>query len=565
MGIMDQIYTKKYKELMKQIESLNKKNINGYDTFEEYLISDSKMLSYFEELKKLEKKFPKLHVDSYDTFHHTISNQLNKIYNNFLYKAFEKDDRKQKINMLNELREDINNSYDYNFDDIVKDISKDLDEKIENVDRYELKEIEDKHSIKDPLYNEIVKFVAEQDKVSSSLLQRRFRLGYSRACELLDLLEEQGIIGPATGSIKPRDVLIRVDNSNYNIDEHKIKKLIKLSSEDYRMKQLNDNRKNKTINEIMKEYNVDSEYDSNGDMFISLKNALITCSSKLEDKTNFINNVIKYCSPDKTKLIILDMELVELMDYYGLPHLIMPIMTTSEKFDVALQKMLLEMEDRYNLLLKKGVKSISDYNNINDIIKLPNIIIIINEIFNLLDMRRIYDNLIQLLLNGERVGIKVIAFSKLKKKELKLGTMESLINTYSKYDYQKIIDGIPEINNYGLDDEMDGFDFEEYTAELLKANGFDDVEVTNFSGDFGVDVIAVKDDIKYAIQCKKYSSPVGIKAVQEVIGSKTMNDCHVAVVLTNNTFTKSAKELAKKNNVLLWDGEKLQELIENYK
>ena len=106
--------------------------------------------------------------------------------------------------------------------------------------------------------------------------------------------------------------------------------------------------------------------------------------------------------------------------------------------------------------------------------------------------------------------------------------------------------------------------FEKYTGELLKANGFTKVEVTQCSGDFGVDVIAYKDDIKYAIQCKKYSSPVGVKAVQEVIGSKSMNGCHVAVVLTNNTFTKQAIELAEKNNVLLWNRDKLIELINNY-
>lgn len=562
---MDRIYTRKYEELERQIESLNQKNARGYDTFEEYLISDNKMLSYFEELKKLEKKFPKLHVDSYDAFYHTISNQLNKIYNNLLYNAFEKENQQTRINELNKLRDDVNNSYNYNFDDIVKEISRDLEDKIENVDRYKLEEIEDKYSTKDPLYNEVVEFVVQQGKASSSLIQRRFRLGYNRACELLDLMEKQGIIGPATGSMKPRDVLVGPDNSNYNVAEHKIRKLIKLSSEEYRMKKLNDNRKNKTISEIMKEYNIDSEYNDNNDISMSLKNSLITCSTKLEDKTNFINSIIKYCSPDKTKLVILDMELVELMDYYGLPHLITPIMTTSEKFDETLKKMLLEMEDRYNLLLKKGVKSIKDYNNLDDVNKLPNIVIIVNEIFNLLDMKKIYDNLIKLLLNGERVGIKIVVFSKLNHKELKLGTMESLINIYSKYDFKKIIDGIPETNEYEINDEMNGFDFEEYTAELLKANGFEDVEVTNFSGDFGVDIIAFKDDIKYAIQCKKYSSPVGIKAVQEVIGSKSMNDCHVAVVLTNNTFTKSAKELAKKNNVLLWDGEKLQELIENYK
>ena len=63
----------------------------------------------------------------------------------------------------------------------------------------------------EPLYNEIVEFVVEQGKASSSLIQRRFRLGYNRAARIMDLLEERGIVGPPTGSSKPREVLVGVD------------------------------------------------------------------------------------------------------------------------------------------------------------------------------------------------------------------------------------------------------------------------------------------------------------------------------------------------------------------
>ena len=112
-----------------------------------------------------------------------------------------------------------------------------------------------------------------------------------------------------------------------------------------------------------------------------------------------------------------------------------------------------------------------------------------------------------------------------------------------------------------IDNEISGAEFEKITKEILEKNGFVNVMTTPISGDFGVDVIAEKDSIKYVIQCKKYSSSVGIKAVQEVIGSKSMNNAHVAAVLTNNYFTKSAKELANKNNVLLWDRKKLGEMI----
>lgn len=65
----------------------------------------------------------------------------------------------------------------------------------------------------DPLYNEIVEFAVQTGKISASLLQRRFKLGYNRAARIVDLLEERGIVGPQNGS-KPREVLVKVENNN---------------------------------------------------------------------------------------------------------------------------------------------------------------------------------------------------------------------------------------------------------------------------------------------------------------------------------------------------------------
>lgn len=67
----------------------------------------------------------------------------------------------------------------------------------------------------DPLYNEILDFTVATGKISASLIQRRFRLGYNRAARVVDLLEERGIIGPSNGS-KPREVLLKVDPSQKN-------------------------------------------------------------------------------------------------------------------------------------------------------------------------------------------------------------------------------------------------------------------------------------------------------------------------------------------------------------
>ncbi|MBQ9019409.1 MAG: cell division protein FtsK [Bacilli bacterium] len=66
-----------------------------------------------------------------------------------------------------------------------------------------------KSSSDDQLYNEIVDFVVKSGKASASLLQRKFKIGYNKAATMIDELEENGIIGPATGNSKPREVLVK--------------------------------------------------------------------------------------------------------------------------------------------------------------------------------------------------------------------------------------------------------------------------------------------------------------------------------------------------------------------
>ncbi len=60
----------------------------------------------------------------------------------------------------------------------------------------------------DPMYDSVKEYVIQAQKASTSLLQRRFSIGYNRAARLIDLLEERGIIGPVQGS-KPREVYIK--------------------------------------------------------------------------------------------------------------------------------------------------------------------------------------------------------------------------------------------------------------------------------------------------------------------------------------------------------------------
>lgn len=111
-------------------------------------------------------------------------------------------------------------------------------------------------------------------------------------------------------------------------------------------------------------------------------------------------------------------------------------------------------------------------------------------------------------------------------------------------------------------DNMDGYSFEYFCADVLKKNGYYNVKVTQGSGDQGVDILAERDNIKYAIQCKHYSQPVGNKAVQEVYTGMRFYHCHVGIIMTNSYFTQSAKELAKENGIVLWDRDYLFKFLD---
>ncbi len=110
-------------------------------------------------------------------------------------------------------------------------------------------------------------------------------------------------------------------------------------------------------------------------------------------------------------------------------------------------------------------------------------------------------------------------------------------------------------------DLMEGHAFEYYCAELLRRRGFQEVEVTKGSGDYGIDILAEKEGISFAIQCKCYASPVGVKAVQEAYAGRDYYDRMVGVVLTNQYFTQPAVDAAKKLKIVLWDRGYLESMI----
>ena len=158
--------------------------------------------------------------------------------------------------------------------------------------------------------------------------------------------------------------------------------------------------------------------------------------------------------------------------------------------------------------------------------------------------------IIAYLIKGIIVLIKFISAKTAKREEGKI---------YKKLLKTDIYEQLTQIDN------LDGWEFEKYIGELLKLTGFKNVIITKGSGDFGADIVAEKENDKYAFQCKRFSSNIGPKPIGEVLRGMNKYKCNKGVVITNNYFTKQAIQEAKVSNIELWDRDKLSMLIRNNK
>lgn len=120
----------------------------------------------------------------------------------------------------------------------------------------------------------------------------------------------------------------------------------------------------------------------------------------------------------------------------------------------------------------------------------------------------------------------------------------------SEYEHKLLQSGIYQV------DSMSGTTFEDYLATILKAKGYR-VQQTPASGDYGADLILSANGIKIAVQVKRYSDKVGIKAVQEISSAKNYYGVDECWVITNNYFTAPAIKLADSNEVKLIDRDQL--------
>ena len=109
--------------------------------------------------------------------------------------------------------------------------------------------------------------------------------------------------------------------------------------------------------------------------------------------------------------------------------------------------------------------------------------------------------------------------------------------------------------------QKSGLDFEVYVQAI-----FEDREIPVFetptSNDYGADLVLYRNGKVAVIQCKYHSAPIGIHAVQEVVGAIKHYKADAGIVISNQPFTRQAVTLAQSNHVLLIDGQRLQAIAD---
>ena len=146
-----------------------------------------------------------------------------------------------------------------------------------------------------------------------------------------------------------------------------------------------------------------------------------TGSGKSVCINSIIVSILMRTKPDEVKLVLVDPKKVELSMYNGVPHLLAPVVTDPKKANIALKKIVVEMERRYDIFSESGTKNIAGYNMYvekknevlpeeNKIKKLPFIVVIIDELADLMLVaaKEVEDSIMRITQMARAAGIHLI-------------------------------------------------------------------------------------------------------------------------------------------------------------
>ena len=252
------------------------------------------------------------------------------------------------------------------------------------------------------MMKDAIDLVVELGQASVSALQRRFRIGYSRATRMIDAMESMGIIGPPDGA-EPRKVICT--------DPSQIEKALKTYDPkiDYgaenrvRLEQTVDE---KEVLEVLKITRLEETLPLTD--IIPVKATIITGSTH-EDRLGIVDRVIASTSFVDNKIILIDSQGFYSI-YNGLTNLLIPVVTDPEKCRACARWVNADYSDRIKHFAEKRVRSKEQYNDISDVdTKISNVLTIIYDAE--LDSAYIEELAAGVLLHGDVAGIYTLVFS----------------------------------------------------------------------------------------------------------------------------------------------------------
>ena len=183
---------------------------------------------------------------------------------------------------------------------------------------------------------------------------------------------------------------------------------------------------------------------------------LLVAGSTGSGKSVCINTII--CSilmrykPDEVKLVLVDPKKVELTNYNGIPHLLCPVVSDPKKASVVLQKVVAEMEKRYDIFAEKEVKNIAGYNELIEkekkknpdinTTKMPYIVVIIDELADLMLVasKEVQDSIMRITQMARAAGIHLIVATQRPSTDIITGVIKNNIPSRIAFSVSSAID-----------------------------------------------------------------------------------------------------------------------------
>ncbi|SDW26061.1 DNA translocase FtsK [Paenibacillus sp. CF384] len=178
-----------------------------------------------------------------------------------------------------------------------------------------------------------------------------------------------------------------------------------------------------------------------------------TGSGKSVCINGIITSILYKARPDEVKLLMIDPKMVELNMYNGIPHLLAPVVTDPRRASLALKKIVVEMEKRYELFSKSGARNIEGYNTLmadNPAAVLPFIVVIVDELADLMMVAAndVEDAICRLAQMARASGIHLIIATQRPSVDVITGLIKANIPSRiafavsSQVDSRTILDGV---------------------------------------------------------------------------------------------------------------------------